>query len=133
MIDKEGFHKLCDEFQESVEESDSDIFHPSEDTVLTLGNGQWVVHLCCSDETLEDPKWPLVLLFRTRRDLVLPILTVRNFWGFTKAAYELAEWMQERGYAVSVEGKGFFNTAKLFMFDVLTRVLSWFVPANQKG
>ena len=67
--------EVIGEFERSLDAADSELFSPLANTSLTLGNSKWLVHVYCTDHSLEDPKWPLVLLFKTRRDLVYPLIS----------------------------------------------------------
>jgi hypothetical protein len=128
MIEDNDFHELCTSFEKEIENYDSEMFRPETDTVISLGNQQWQVNIFCNDSSLEDPSWPLVVLFRTRRDLVYPIVQSTKFREFLRGAHMLAEWLENQGYAVSLEAKTPIGRAKLGLFNTFVNVFAFFNP-----
>jgi len=130
MIDNADFHELCDSFEKEIEEAGPETFRPETETVISLGNQRWQVQMFCRDENVEDPSWPLITLFRTRRDLVYPLIEADRFRDFLKAAHNLAEWLDGYGFAVSLESKTRIGTIKLAVFNVFVNVFNFFNPHN---
>ena len=126
-ITESDFQSLCDSFQAELDITSDEEFLVDSETVLTLGNTTWQVHIFPT-QNLDAPREPLIQLFSSRRDLVRAIVYSQGMRGYLKSAYALAEWLEERGFGVGLEAQSPWAKAKLFVFNKFVDVFHFFKP-----
>jgi hypothetical protein len=123
MVNQDFFESLCDSFEESLHTAEREELLPDGGHSVALGNETWYVEIFCKDDSIEDPRFPLLQLVRTRRDLMYNLLSATNFKEYIYSAHHLAEWLDHRGYAIALGGHTWWGRFRIWSFNQMANVM----------